>query len=44
MGRRSAGQVRTYDWQGDPSPYFPLMSLFGDLPEMPVREAGAPSP
>jgi uncharacterized protein (TIGR03083 family) len=44
MGRRSAGQVRTYHWQGDPTPYFPLMSLFGALPEMPVREAGAPSP
>ncbi len=30
-GRRSAAQVRAYDWAGDPEPYLPVLSLFGEL-------------
>lgn len=30
-GRRSAAQVRAYDWDGDPEPYLPVFSPFGDL-------------
>ena len=43
FGRRSAGQILTYQWDGDPSPYFGVMNLFGPLPESDVSEAGAPS-
>jgi uncharacterized protein (TIGR03083 family) len=42
FGRRSAAQVLTYDWDGDPSPYFELLNLFGPLPASDVAEAGAP--
>jgi len=44
FGRRSAGQILTYQWEGDPSPYFALVNLFGPLPEADVIEAGAPVP
>ena len=44
FGRRSPDQVLTYLWEGDPSPYFPLMNLFGPLPAADVAEAGAPVP
>ena len=42
FGRRSAAQILTYEWEGDPSPYFDLLNLFGPLPEADVTEAGAP--
>ena len=38
FGRRSAGQVRAYAWDGDPAPYLPLLSVFGPLPEVDVVE------
>jgi uncharacterized protein (TIGR03083 family) len=44
FGRRSAAQILTYRWDGDPSPYFGLFNLFGPLPEADVAEAGAPVP
>jgi len=44
FGRRSPAQVRTYQWSGDPGPYFGLLNLFGPLPESDVAEAGAPVP
>jgi len=42
MGRRSAGQIATYAWDGDPEPYHGVLNLFGPLPGAPVAEAGAP--
>jgi len=30
-GRRSADQVRAFSWAGDPEPYLPIFSMFGDL-------------
>jgi hypothetical protein len=42
FGRRSAAQLLTYDWQGNPEPYFGLLSLFGPLLPADVAEAGAP--
>ena len=44
FGRRSAAQILTYTWDGDPSPYFGLLNLFGALPVTDVGEAGAPVP
>ncbi|HEX3539798.1 MAG TPA: maleylpyruvate isomerase family mycothiol-dependent enzyme [Acidimicrobiales bacterium] len=44
FGRRSASQILTYRWEGDPTPYFPMFSLFGPLPSADVAEAGAPVP
>jgi hypothetical protein len=44
VGRRSPAQIRTYDWRGDPEPYFGLLNLFGPLPSADVAEAGAPVP
>jgi uncharacterized protein (TIGR03083 family) len=44
FGRRSAAQILTYQWDGDPSPYFDLLNLFGPLPGCDVAEAGAPVP
>jgi uncharacterized protein (TIGR03083 family) len=44
FGRRSAAQVLTYRWDGDPAPYFGIMNLFGPLPAADVAEAGAPVP
>lgn len=38
-GRRSAAQVRAYQWDGDPEPYLPVLSPFGPLPTADVREA-----
>ncbi|HVF76616.1 MAG TPA: maleylpyruvate isomerase family mycothiol-dependent enzyme [Acidimicrobiales bacterium] len=37
-GRRSVAQVRAFDWDGDASPYVPVMSTFGPLPEDDVVE------
>lgn len=42
FGRRSAAQILTYQWDGDPSPYFGFFNLFGPLPAADVAEAGAP--
>jgi uncharacterized protein (TIGR03083 family) len=28
FGRRSVAQMRAYDWQGDPAPYVPLLTVF----------------
>jgi uncharacterized protein (TIGR03083 family) len=42
MGRRGAGQVRSYTWEGDPEPYLGLLSLFGALPDPGLAEPGAP--
>jgi uncharacterized protein (TIGR03083 family) len=42
FGRRSPGQILTYDWDGDPESYFGLLNLFGPLPAHDVNEAGAP--
>ncbi|MDQ1392274.1 MAG: hypothetical protein QOF30_1251 [Acidimicrobiaceae bacterium] len=44
FGRRSAAQILTYQWEGDPRPYFGLFNLFGPLPSADVAEAGAPVP
>ncbi len=44
FGRRSAAQVMTYSWEGDPRPYFRMLNLFGPLPAADVAEAGAPVP
>jgi hypothetical protein len=44
FGRRSRTQVLTYEWRGDPQPYFDLLNLFGPLPAVDVAEAGAPVP
>jgi uncharacterized protein (TIGR03083 family) len=44
FGRRSAAQILTYVWDGDPTPYFGLLNLFGPLPPADVAEAGAPVP
>lgn len=30
-GRRSESQVRAMQWEGDPAPYFPVLSAFGPL-------------
>lgn len=38
-GRRSRGQWLAYDWSGDPEPFLPVLSRFGDLPEDDVVEA-----
>ena len=37
-GRRSAAQVRAWDWQGDPEPYLAHLSPFGDLRETDLQE------
>ncbi len=37
-GRRSADQVRGWDWEGDPTPYLPHLSPFGDLRETDLHE------
>lgn len=37
-GRRSADQVRAWDWSGDPSPYLSHLSPFGDLRETDLHE------
>jgi hypothetical protein len=37
-GRRSDAQVAALDWSGDPTPYLPLISVFGTLPEVDVRD------
>jgi uncharacterized protein (TIGR03083 family) len=42
FGRRSAAQILTYQWDGDPAPYFGILNLFGPLPATDVTEAGAP--
>lgn len=44
FGRRSPAQIRTYQWSGDPAPYFELLNLFGPLPEADVAETGSPVP
>jgi uncharacterized protein (TIGR03083 family) len=38
-GRRSAQQAVALDWDGDPTPYLPLLSVFGPLPAKDVEEA-----
>jgi uncharacterized protein (TIGR03083 family) len=43
FGRRSAAQILTYGWEGDPEQYFGLLNLFGPLPTADVAEAGAPA-
>jgi uncharacterized protein (TIGR03083 family) len=37
-GRRSDAQVAALDWSADPAPYLPLLSVFGDLPELDVHD------
>lgn len=37
-GRRSAAQVRAWDWSSDPEPYLPVLSNFGTLAERDVVE------
>jgi uncharacterized protein (TIGR03083 family) len=37
-GRRSEAQVRALDWDGDPTPYLPVLSAFGPLSETDVLE------
>ena len=37
-GRRSKDQVLAYDWTGDPTPYLPALSRFGELPDDDVIE------
>lgn len=37
-GRRSEAQIRALDWEGDPTPYFGVLSAFGPLPEADVVE------
>ena len=39
FGRRSAAQVRTWAWRGDPDPYLAHLSVFGPLPAQDVIEA-----
>jgi uncharacterized protein (TIGR03083 family) len=29
-GRRSTGQIRAFDWTGDPEPYLPLIPAYGE--------------
>ena len=38
FGRRSVGQVAGWDWDGDPSPYLDVLSVFGPLPDLDVLE------
>jgi uncharacterized protein (TIGR03083 family) len=42
FGRRSAAQILTYDWDGDPATYFGLLNLVGPFPRAAGSEAGAP--
>jgi uncharacterized protein (TIGR03083 family) len=37
-GRRSEAQVRALDWDGDPTPYLPVLSAFGPLSATDVDE------
>lgn len=37
-GRRSASQVASWAWSTDPDPWLDVMSVFGPLPEIDVRE------
>jgi uncharacterized protein (TIGR03083 family) len=37
-GRRSNAQVAKMDWSDDVTPYLPLISVFGDLPEVDVLD------
>jgi uncharacterized protein (TIGR03083 family) len=37
-GRRSEAQVRAMDWDGDPTPYLPVLSAFGPLAATDVTE------
>lgn len=37
-GRRSPAQVASLDWEGDPAPYFPVLSAFGPLADSDVHE------
>lgn len=37
-GRRSNRQAAKLAWDGDPTPYLPLLSVFGPLPERDVEE------
>jgi len=37
-GRRSAAQVTALDWDGDPTPYLPVLSAFGTLAQSDVHE------
>jgi len=39
-GRRSAAQVRAFSWTGDPEPYLPVFSMFGDLRQTDLVEQG----
>jgi len=38
FGRRSVGQVSSWDWDGDPKPYLDAINVFGPLPEEDVHE------
>jgi hypothetical protein len=38
FGRRSIGQVSSWEWDGDPKPYLDAISVFGPLPEQDVHE------
>jgi uncharacterized protein (TIGR03083 family) len=40
-GRRSAAQVRAFEWTGDPTPYLAVLSAFGPLAEADVVESFA---
>ena len=40
-GRRSADQIRAWNWDGDPGPYLAIVSNFGSLAEVDVDEAFA---
>lgn len=37
-GRRSNAQVAAMDWSDDVAPYLPLISVFGDLPELDIND------
>ena len=37
-GRRSEAQVRALDWEGDPTPFLPVLSAFGPLSETDVSD------
>ena len=39
-GRRSPAQVRAFSWTGNPEPYLPIFSMFGDLRPTDLVEQG----
>lgn len=39
-GRRSPAQVSAFAWSGDPAPYLPIFSMFGDLRTTDLVEQG----